>query len=376
MGGVEVDVDQAGEILGLDLGEGPAVALADIVDQDVDRSGAGHLDRIAARSAMSKTSASAARPAARSSPSRGASRSARAAVQQHPGAGLGQALGHLPAQAAARAGDQGGAAIEPEVVGKGRHGAGHSSIAAARVSVVLANAATAESHRSSRGRRLCAGKHAGLVPRGPAARRHLGRDRRQADRRRRAHRDARRLAEADHGHRPAGGRDAARRAAAPRCRPSRRRSPASASWGWAATSRSSPARAARPRPRASRSRPCGAAGRRHLPPPLLSSFKDASLAAARAAAPEFARALLIGELEDDWRARAEAVGGGGHQHRRQAADRRRGRRDPARRATRSASTRSTTATSARALVGMGVRLRHHRRARRDPGGARLTDARI
>ena len=32
----------------------------------------------------------------------------------------------------------------------------------------------------------------------------------------------------------------------------------------------------------------------HLPPPLLSSFKDASLAAAHAAAPEFARALLIG----------------------------------------------------------------------------------
>jgi len=45
----------------------------------------------------------------------------------------------------------------------------------------------------------------------------------------------------------------------------------------------------------------------HLPPPLLSSFKDASLGAARAAAPEFARALLIGELADDWRQRAEAV---------------------------------------------------------------------
>ena len=34
----------------------------------------------------------------------------------------------------------------------------------------------------------------------------------------------------------------------------------------------------------------------HLPPPLLSSFKDASLIAAHDAAPEFARALLIGEL--------------------------------------------------------------------------------
>jgi glycerophosphoryl diester phosphodiesterase len=45
----------------------------------------------------------------------------------------------------------------------------------------------------------------------------------------------------------------------------------------------------------------------HLPQPLLSSFKDASLAAAHAAAPEFARALLIKQLADDWRPRAEAV---------------------------------------------------------------------
>lgn len=44
-----------------------------------------------------------------------------------------------------------------------------------------------------------------------------------------------------------------------------------------------------------------------LPAPLLSSFKDASLAAAREAAPEFARALLIDELKDDWHARALAV---------------------------------------------------------------------
>lgn len=48
-----------------------------------------------------------------------------------------------------------------------------------------------------------------------------------------------------------------------------------------------------------------------LPPPLLSSFKDASLAAARAAAPDFARALLLDEIRDDWRARAEAVGAAG-----------------------------------------------------------------
>jgi glycerophosphoryl diester phosphodiesterase len=45
-----------------------------------------------------------------------------------------------------------------------------------------------------------------------------------------------------------------------------------------------------------------------LPPPLLSSFKDISLAAARDAAPEFARAALFGELADDWRSRAVAVG--------------------------------------------------------------------
>jgi glycerophosphoryl diester phosphodiesterase len=45
----------------------------------------------------------------------------------------------------------------------------------------------------------------------------------------------------------------------------------------------------------------------HLPEPLLSSFKDAALAAAHQAAPEFARALLIKELADDWRTRAEAV---------------------------------------------------------------------
>ena len=49
----------------------------------------------------------------------------------------------------------------------------------------------------------------------------------------------------------------------------------------------------------------------HLPPPLLSSFKDESLTAAYRIAPEFARALLIGAVGDDWRARAEAVAAGG-----------------------------------------------------------------
>jgi glycerophosphoryl diester phosphodiesterase len=46
----------------------------------------------------------------------------------------------------------------------------------------------------------------------------------------------------------------------------------------------------------------------HLPAPLLSSFKDVSLAAAREAAPQFARALLIDGFVEDWRERAEAVG--------------------------------------------------------------------
>ena len=44
-----------------------------------------------------------------------------------------------------------------------------------------------------------------------------------------------------------------------------------------------------------------------LPPPLLSSFKEAALLAAREAAPEFARAILLGNL-DDWRRRTDAVG--------------------------------------------------------------------
>jgi glycerophosphoryl diester phosphodiesterase len=46
----------------------------------------------------------------------------------------------------------------------------------------------------------------------------------------------------------------------------------------------------------------------HLPAPLLSSFKDVSLAAACQAAPEFARAIVIGEYQPDWRTRADAVG--------------------------------------------------------------------
>ena len=45
-----------------------------------------------------------------------------------------------------------------------------------------------------------------------------------------------------------------------------------------------------------------------LPQPLLSSFKAASLVAAREAAPEFARAILLGKIEEDWRVRSEEVG--------------------------------------------------------------------
>jgi len=48
-----------------------------------------------------------------------------------------------------------------------------------------------------------------------------------------------------------------------------------------------------------------------LPPPLLSSFKDIALAAAGEEAPEFARAILLDEIRDDWRSRAEAVGAAG-----------------------------------------------------------------
>jgi glycerophosphoryl diester phosphodiesterase len=44
-----------------------------------------------------------------------------------------------------------------------------------------------------------------------------------------------------------------------------------------------------------------------LPAPLLSSFKDESLAEALRVAPEFARALLLGTIDDDWRSRADAV---------------------------------------------------------------------
>ena len=45
----------------------------------------------------------------------------------------------------------------------------------------------------------------------------------------------------------------------------------------------------------------------HLPPPLLSSFKPASLDAARDAEPDLARGLLVGALPADWQAQASAL---------------------------------------------------------------------
>jgi glycerophosphoryl diester phosphodiesterase len=44
------------------------------------------------------------------------------------------------------------------------------------------------------------------------------------------------------------------------------------------------------------------------PPPLLSSFSPVALAAAREAAPELPRALLVGRLPRDWRERATRLG--------------------------------------------------------------------
>ncbi len=45
-----------------------------------------------------------------------------------------------------------------------------------------------------------------------------------------------------------------------------------------------------------------------LPAPLMSSFREESLLAAQRAAPEFARALLLDEIRDDWRGRCQVVG--------------------------------------------------------------------
>ena len=50
---------------------------------------------------------------------------------------------------------------------------------------------------------------------------------------------------------------------------------------------------------------CGAAA---AVPPLLSSFSEESLKAARAAAPELPRALLLEEIPPDWEARLARLG--------------------------------------------------------------------
>jgi glycerophosphoryl diester phosphodiesterase len=47
---------------------------------------------------------------------------------------------------------------------------------------------------------------------------------------------------------------------------------------------------------------------KRLPPPLLSSFKDEALAAARDAAPELARGLLTERVKDNWRERLSTLG--------------------------------------------------------------------
>src|SRR5215472_8991595 len=44
-----------------------------------------------------------------------------------------------------------------------------------------------------------------------------------------------------------------------------------------------------------------------LPPPILSSFKPAALAAARDAAPHFERALLMGRVTNNWQTEAAAL---------------------------------------------------------------------
>ncbi|HZB89796.1 MAG TPA: glycerophosphodiester phosphodiesterase family protein, partial [Stellaceae bacterium] len=44
-----------------------------------------------------------------------------------------------------------------------------------------------------------------------------------------------------------------------------------------------------------------------LPPPLLSSFKPAALAAAREAAPQLERALLVGAVPRDWQQQVAAL---------------------------------------------------------------------
>ena len=142
----QVGIDQPGEIGRLDLGEGAAVPLADIVDEDVDVPGGrqfgghgrpiGHFED--QRLGLVTGGAQFGEPRRELG--------VRSAMQQQAGAGFGKALGHLPAEAAGRAGHQGGAAIETELVRKKGHGtrqAGLVGLFDGRVSFGWGHAATA-----------------------------------------------------------------------------------------------------------------------------------------------------------------------------------------------------------------------------------------
>ncbi len=176
--------------------------------------------------------------------------------------------------------------------------------------------------RASRRRQARAREHAGRVARGLRARLSDGGVRRQALGRRRripaARRDAR-----SHDERPRPRRRADRGASCRCSTPAagiRRSTPASRSPTLAGVARWSRAHDVAvnieikptPRPRARDGRR-GRARRRNAVvgrrcPPLLSSFSEAALDAAREAAPELPRAYLGEQLPDDWRERVMRLG--------------------------------------------------------------------
>jgi hypothetical protein len=100
--GREVDVDQPGEILGLDLVERPAVALADILDQHVDRPRPGQ--RLAHGGAVGHVEDDGVGgPSGKAQLTDPAGQAlGGAAVQQHPRARFGESPRHLPAEPAPR----------------------------------------------------------------------------------------------------------------------------------------------------------------------------------------------------------------------------------------------------------------------------------
>ncbi len=102
-------------------------------------------------------------------------------------------------------------------------------------------------------------------------------------------------------------------------------------------------------------------------PPLLSSFAEAALDAARDAAPALPRALLLDELPDDWLEAARAAGlrrAGCEPSRRDG--RRRRHRPPARLPR--VLLHGERAGPRRRTRGLGRGHDHHRRDRSDPGG--------